>query len=167
MQAQQQQALQYQQQVQQAQMQAQQPPMTPQDPSQPPQAPQAPQVPPPPAPVDLGPTVEDVMGLLRDGVLRRFRIDIEADSTIVGDESQDRQDRNEFITVVAEFVGRGVRSSPATRPRPSWRATSCCSASVAIALGVNSRNASRRRSRSWNSRPASRRCLIRRYRPNR
>lgn len=104
MQAQQQQALQYQQQVQQAQMQAQQQPMQPQDPSQPPQAPQQPQIPPPPAPVDLGPTVEDVVGLLRDGVLRRFRIDIEADSTIVGDESQERQDRNEFIGVVTKFI---------------------------------------------------------------
>jgi len=57
-----------------------------------------------PEKVDLGPTVEDVFGLLKDGVLRRFRIDIEADSTIVGDESQERQDRAAFIEATTNFV---------------------------------------------------------------
>ena len=98
MMAQQQQALQYQQAVQQARMQA------PQQPMQPGMPPQAPQVPPPPQPVDLGPTVEDVMGLLRDEMLRRFRVDIEADSTIVGDESQERKDRTDFLTMTTQFM---------------------------------------------------------------
>lgn len=45
-------------------------------------------------------TIDDVMELLRDGSLRRFRVDIEVDSTIVGDESQERQDRTEFLTAL-------------------------------------------------------------------
>jgi hypothetical protein len=49
-------------------------------------------------------TLEAVMGLLRDGALRRFRIDIETDSTVVGDESQEKQDRTEFIASVTQMV---------------------------------------------------------------
>ena len=49
-------------------------------------------------------TIDAVMGLLRDGALRRFRIDIEADSTITGDESQERQDRTAFIQTTTQFV---------------------------------------------------------------
>jgi hypothetical protein len=45
------------------------------------------------APVNLGPTQEDVFGLLKDSLIRRFKIDIENDSTISGDESQEKQDR--------------------------------------------------------------------------
>lgn len=44
------------------------------------------------------------MELLRDGVLRRFRIDIEVDSTIVGDESQERQDRSQVIESITKLV---------------------------------------------------------------
>jgi hypothetical protein len=56
-------------------------------------------------PPNQGPvTIDAVMGLLRDGALRRFRVDIEADSTITGDESQERQDRTEFIQAVTEAV---------------------------------------------------------------
>lgn len=49
-------------------------------------------------------TIDAVMALLKDGALRRFRVDIETDSTIVGDESQERRDRNEFILSVTQFV---------------------------------------------------------------
>ena len=49
-------------------------------------------------------TLEAVMGLLRDGALRRFRIDIETDSTIVGDESQEKKDRTEFIASMTQMV---------------------------------------------------------------
>ena len=83
---------------QQAQMQWQQAAMQAQEQGQP-----APPMPPPPQ-VDLGPTQEQVLELLRDGVLRRFRLDIEADSTISGDESQERQDRNEFIGATTTFI---------------------------------------------------------------
>jgi hypothetical protein len=95
MMAQQQQALQFQQVQGQYQQQAQAAAM---------QGQQAPPPPQPPPPVNLGPTVEDVVGLLRDKVMQRFRVDIEADSTIVGDESQERQDRTQFIQTTTEFV---------------------------------------------------------------
>ena len=49
-------------------------------------------------------TIDAVMALLRDGAMRRFRIDIEADSTIVGDESQEKKDRVEFIQSMTQFV---------------------------------------------------------------
>lgn len=49
-------------------------------------------------------TIDDVMELLRDGMMRRFRIDIEVDSTIAGDESQERQDRAAFIETTTKFV---------------------------------------------------------------
>jgi hypothetical protein len=57
----------------------------------------------PPAP-DSGPSQEDVFGILRDNVLRRFLIDIEVDSTIAGNETQDRQDRNQFIATTTQFI---------------------------------------------------------------
>jgi hypothetical protein len=49
-------------------------------------------------------TIDAVMGLLRDGAMRRFRIDIEVDSTITGDESQERADRTQFIESTTKFV---------------------------------------------------------------
>ena len=49
-------------------------------------------------------TIDAVMELLRDGVMRRFRIDIEVDSTVAGDETQERQDRNELIKTTTAFV---------------------------------------------------------------
>ena len=58
---------------------------------------------PPGAPMS-GPSVEDVFALLQDGVMRRFRIDIETDSTIASDESRDRSDRTAFIGAVTQFV---------------------------------------------------------------
>jgi hypothetical protein len=56
------------------------------------------------SPVNLGPTQEDVFGLLKDALIRRFKIDIENDSTISGDESQERQDRSQFIEAVTKFM---------------------------------------------------------------
>ncbi len=64
-------------------------------------------------------TIDAVMALLRDGALRRFRIDIEVDSTIVGDESQERKDRNDFIASVTQFMqgwGPMVQANPALAP---------------------------------------------------
>lgn len=61
-------------------------------------------------------TVDAVMELLRDGAMRRFRIDIEVDSTITGDESQERQDRTMFIEATTKFVqawGPIVAGNPA------------------------------------------------------
>lgn len=81
---------------------------------------------PPPGPTPLPPpappkqvTIDAVMGLLRDSALRRFRIDIEADSTVSGDESQERQDRTNFIesTVkLLEAAGPMVQGQPILAP---------------------------------------------------
>jgi hypothetical protein len=72
----------------------------------PPQAPPPPQPPQPPPPPDQGGPVtwDDVLELYQDGVSRRFRLDIEADSTIVGDESQERQDRTNFVEALTKFI---------------------------------------------------------------
>ncbi|MGY3527275.1 hypothetical protein [Bradyrhizobium sp. USDA 4452] len=81
-----------------------QPPMQGQPLPQPQQAPQQPV------------TIDAVMALLRDGMTRRFRIDIEVDSTITGDESQERQDRTQFIQATTQFVqawGPIVQQNPA------------------------------------------------------
>lgn len=99
--------------MQQFQMQAQQavqsPPMgapaapgavAPGQPSQAPKPPQPPQQPQPGQPV----TWDDVLELFKDGVTRRFRLDVEADSTISGDESQERSDRAAFVEAVTNFV---------------------------------------------------------------
>ena len=61
-------------------------------------------------------TIDAVMALLRDNMTRRFRIDIEVDSTITGDESQERQDRTQFIEATTKFVqawGPIVQQNPA------------------------------------------------------
>jgi hypothetical protein len=119
---------QYQQQVQMAQMQG--PPQQPQGPMQgvpgqtgsqgqqprPLNVPSPPQIPPPP---NLGPTEEDVFGLLRDNVQRLFRIDIEAESTVTGDESKEKQDRIQLIEAATKFMeawGPLVQVNPVLAP---------------------------------------------------
>jgi hypothetical protein len=73
-------------------------------------APPPPQQPPQVAPISSAPmgnsnvTIDQVMALLRDGTLRRFSIDIESDSMIAGDETQERQDRAEFVATVTKLV---------------------------------------------------------------
>jgi hypothetical protein len=52
----------------------------------------------------MGPSQEDVFGLLKNNLLRRFKIDIETDSTIAGDESQEKQDRTTFIESLTKFM---------------------------------------------------------------
>lgn len=69
-------------------------------PFQPPQGQPIPQQEPEKKPV----TIDAVMELLRNGIQRRFRIDIETDSTVAGDEGQERQDRTEFIMATTKFV---------------------------------------------------------------
>lgn len=53
---------------------------------------------------DNTPTWEEVIGLLRNNVLRSFRIDIETDSTIMADEQEEKAARTEFITSVTSFL---------------------------------------------------------------
>ncbi len=49
-------------------------------------------------------TIDAVMRLLRDNAHRRFRIDIETDSTVSGDEAQEKQDRAELIQGITKLV---------------------------------------------------------------
>lgn len=78
-----------------------------------PTPPQTPQIPP-----DVV-TIDGVMRLLRNNALRRFRIDIEADSTVAGDESQEKQDRAaliESLTKLMETWGPIVTAQPIMAP---------------------------------------------------
>lgn len=54
------------------------------------------------------PTWEEVHALLKDQVLREFRIDIETDSTIRTDEEADRAERAEFLNAAGSYVERAV-----------------------------------------------------------
>jgi hypothetical protein len=42
--------------------------------------------------------------LLRDEKIRGFRVDIEVDSTIYGDQAQDKKDRTDFVTAVTQYL---------------------------------------------------------------
>lgn len=82
-----------------------------------PQQPSAPQA--SPLPPNSPVTIDAVMRLIRDEPLRRFRVDIEADSTIAGDESQEKQDRAQFIeslTKLVETWGPIVMAQPVMAP---------------------------------------------------
>ena len=61
-------------------------------------------VPSPPPPGESPVTIDGVMQLLRDGMTRRFRIDVETDSTIGGTEAQERQDRVALIGSITQLV---------------------------------------------------------------
>lgn len=61
----------------------------------------------------------DALKLLRDDKLRSFHIDIETDSTIAMDESQDKQDAMEFLTTIGGFVntaGQAIAQDPGLAP---------------------------------------------------
>ena len=64
-------------------------------------------------------TIDKVMRLLQSNALRRFRIDIETDSTISGDEAQERQDRQGLITSLVKLIevsGPIVSAQPVMAP---------------------------------------------------
>jgi hypothetical protein len=85
---------------------------------QPPQGQGQPNAAPPGIPPDVV-TIDAVMRLLRDNPLRRFRMDIEADSTIAGDESQEKQDRAELISSLTKLIetwGPIVQAQPLMAP---------------------------------------------------
>lgn len=68
-----------------------------------------------PAPQQQEVTIDDVVEFYRSTALRRFRIDIETDSTVTGDESQERQDRQgliESLTKMVEAWGPIVQQQP-------------------------------------------------------
>ena len=66
----------------------------------PPPAPSAP----PPQPPQIVPTQEEIEQLLRDGVTRRFLIDIETDSMIATDEDAERTQWAQFLEAVSKFI---------------------------------------------------------------
>lgn len=73
----------------------------------------------PPPPPSEEPTWDDVMGLLRNDRLRRFKVGIETDSTIYADEMAEKQARTEFVQAVTQFVaatGPVVQQAPALAP---------------------------------------------------
>jgi hypothetical protein len=90
---------------QQAQMAAQQQQMMPADPNQPPPPPPAPpQIPPELQQVVNSPTWEDILGLLKNDTLRSYRVDIETNSTIDAEASQDKQDISELLNALSQFL---------------------------------------------------------------
>lgn len=73
------------------------------------QAPAQPGAPPPQIPKELTdlmklPAWEDVLELLKNEVLRNFRIDVETDSTVRTDEDADKASRVEFLTASSQFL---------------------------------------------------------------
>lgn len=80
---------------------------------------QAPQVPPEFAERLAKPSWEDVKALLEDNASRQFRIDIETDSTIEPDESEEKARATEFLTALGGFVtnwGPVVQAKPELAP---------------------------------------------------
>jgi hypothetical protein len=62
------------------------------------------------------PSWEQVDALLKDNAARCFRIDIETDSTIAADESQQKQDRMELLNAVSGYVEKMGQSPPGLQP---------------------------------------------------
>lgn len=58
---------------------------------------------------DFGQVFEQAIDLLRDDVLRGFRIDIETDSTVVLDEEEEKRSRVEFLEAAGSFMERAVQ----------------------------------------------------------
>lgn len=94
------------------QIQAQQPPPAPQQPGQPPAPP------PPPDPrlqqiqQQMGPlqqtlakpSWEDILTLMRSDLYRRFRVDIETNSTVTAEATEDKQNVGEFMQALTQFM---------------------------------------------------------------
>lgn len=72
--------------------------------AQPPQPGQpAPQIPPQIEAMLSKPSLEEVMQVIRSDALRTFRVDVETDQTVVGDEQKDKQTHIEFLRGTAEY----------------------------------------------------------------
>lgn len=53
--------------------------------------------------------IKRALDLLRDEKMRGFRVDIEVDSTIFGDQQQDKQDRTAFLAAVTQYMEQFVQ----------------------------------------------------------
>ncbi len=91
------------------------PPGSPPQPGMPPQAPGMPPGPmPPPIPPEVQAKIDSLqriaaaLKLLRDERQRGFRVDIEVDSTIYGDQAQDKADRNEFVIATTQYLQQSL-----------------------------------------------------------
>jgi hypothetical protein len=93
------------------------PGMPPGAPLQPPgMMPGVPQGIPIPPPVPQGPTLgEAAIMLLKDKAARKFRIDIETDSTVQLDQAQEKADRTELVTALTGFL-EGIAPIIAAKP---------------------------------------------------
>lgn len=67
------------------------------------QPPQPPQVPPQVQQALSLPTWDDIVGLLKNGISRAYRIDIETNSTIDAEASQDKQDISDLLGALSQF----------------------------------------------------------------
>ena len=81
-------------QMQQAQMQGQPPP----------QLPEPPQPPPEVIAMLKSPTWEDILGIFHDEVVLHYKVDIETNSTIDAEASQDKQDISELLNAISQFL---------------------------------------------------------------
>jgi hypothetical protein len=64
--------------------------------------------PPPINPDDIPVSLEDVMDLLHNDLLKSFRLDVETDSTIAPDEQADKASWNELLTAVSGFMQQAM-----------------------------------------------------------
>lgn len=65
------------------------------------------------------PTWSEVNALLKDQALRQFRIDVETDSTIEPNETEEKQARVEFVTAIGQLLGASLpflQSAPQMSP---------------------------------------------------
>lgn len=62
------------------------------------------------------PAWEDVLGLIGDDMARSFRITVETDSTIKGDQEAEKKDRIEFLSAVSTFMEKSVMLPPELQP---------------------------------------------------
>jgi hypothetical protein len=65
---------------------------------------QPPPPPQPPVPPQLPPAWTDILGLLKDQLQREYRIDIETNSTILPDATEDKQNMTEMLNAIGQFL---------------------------------------------------------------
>jgi hypothetical protein len=62
------------------------------------------------------PSWEEVDKLLRDSNMRHFRLDIETDSTLMMDQTQEKADRTEFLGAIGNFLKSAENADPVLMP---------------------------------------------------
>lgn len=68
--------------------------------------PPPPQQPPPPELIQVlsSPSWDDILGMLRDDTQRNYRIDIETNSTVDAEATEDKQDISELLNAISQFL---------------------------------------------------------------